>query len=186
MTTNDIFDFAAVTSGDIEAYHPPTAEVLTKGNYVVKIVDLENTTSSGGYPMLKLTLENEQGRQWDNLVISPNEFSVAKLLGLIDAAKLLRPDVAAGEMSRENGALSDAYAMQLLNRTVGLIVRDEEDNRPDHFGESRPRVKGYVDPAVLSTATTGPLGGSMTAPSGQSGSGSGGNAGGGQRGPLAF
>jgi hypothetical protein len=160
--TTDIFDFAAATKPDSEitAHHPSTMDVLQKGNYVVTISELQNTESSGGYPMLKLTLDNEQGRQWDNLVISPNEFSVARLLGLVDSAGLSRPDASAGEIDPATGKLDDRYVDKLLGRKVGVIVRDEEDNRPDHFGEVRPRVKGYVAPDVLTDATTGPLGGS--------------------------
>jgi hypothetical protein len=154
------FDFGAHVA-DAEAFHPATVEALPKGNYICKITDLENTSSSGGYPMLKITLENESGRQWDNLVISPNEFSVAKLLGLIDAAKLPRPDVAKGEIDPQTGALSEPYAHLLRGQEVGVIVRDEEDNREDHVGEWRPRVRGYVDPGVLTPATTGPMGGSQ-------------------------
>jgi hypothetical protein len=157
--TNTEFNFGDAAKST-EAYHPGTAEVLPKGNYLVTVTDVENTTSSGSYPMLKLTVENDQGRQWDNLVISPNEFSVQKLMGLIDSAGLSRPDATKGEIDPSNGRLSDAYAYQLRNKQVGVIVRDEEDNRPDHFGEVRPRVKGYVDPEVLTAATTGPLGGS--------------------------
>jgi hypothetical protein len=178
---SDTFDFGAATApdGNVDAFHPSTVEVLPAGNYVVKISELENATSSGGYPMLKIVLDNEQGRQWDNLVISPNEFSVAKLLGLIDSAKLPRPTVETETIDPSNGRLADAYANLLIGKQVGVIVRDEEDNRPDHYGEFRPRVRGYVDPDVLSDATTGPLGGSTAASSPQ---GNGGRT----ESPLAF
>jgi hypothetical protein len=156
------FDFGAAISSDTEAYHPSTHDVLPHGNYVVKIAEIENTTSSGGYPMLRITLENEQGRQWDNLVISPAEFSVQKLLGLIDSAEVRRPDATEGEIDTQNGRLSDAYVFMLQGKSVGVIVRDEEDNRPDHAGEVRPRVKGYVRATLLTAATTGPLGGSQS------------------------
>src|SRR5215469_11645594 len=108
------FDFAAAVAPDAEAFHPGTHEVLPKGNYVVKITELEKAQSSGGYPMLKLTLESETGRQWDNIVISPNEFSVQKLLGLIDSAGVARPDPTKGEIDTSNGALTDNYVNQLL------------------------------------------------------------------------
>jgi hypothetical protein len=151
------FDFGAAVGADAQAYTPPTQDVLPSGNYIVTVTSLENTTSSGGYPMLKLTLDNAQGRQWDNLVISPNEFSVQKLLGLIDAAGIARPDPEAGEISTQDGRLADAYASKLEGKTVGLVVRDEEDNREDHRGEVRPRVKGYVPQDVIAKATQGPL-----------------------------
>ena len=155
-----VFDFGAAASGD--AYHPPTYNILPEGNYVATVAELDNATSSGGYPMLRVVLENDQGRQWDNIVISPNEFSVQKLLGFIDSAGLARPDIQKAEMSPQDGRLSDAYANQLVGKSVGLIVRDEEDYRPDHVGEVRPRVKGYVSPSILKEATTGPLGGQAT------------------------
>jgi hypothetical protein len=158
------FDFSAAVSAEAEAYHPSTTEILPKGNYVVKIIEIDNATSSGGYPMIKLTLENELGRQWDNIVISPNEFSVAKLMGLVDACGMKRPNPANGEIDTDNGRLSDVFVYAMLNRTVGIVVRDEEDNREDHQGEFRPRIKGYIAPSVLTSATTGPIAG-QTAPS---------------------
>jgi hypothetical protein len=156
------FDFSDGLE-NVEAFYPATAEVLPKGNYIVRIHELENVTSSGGYPMLKLVLENEQGRQWDNLVISPNEFSKARLAGLINSAGIPGPSVPE-DMNPQDGRLTDAYTNRLLGRSVGLIVRDEEDNRPEHAGEWRPRVRGYVKPDVLAASgSTGPLGGSASA-----------------------
>jgi len=154
------FDFASAVGGD--AYHPPTHPALPKGNYIVTVSELRNETSSGGFPMLKVTLENNEGRQWDNIVISPNEFSIQKLNGFIDSAGVARPDVQKGEMSASDGRLSDTYVDQLAGKTVGIVVRDEEDNRPDHAGEIRARVQGYVNPSILKDATTGPLGGQST------------------------
>jgi len=151
------FDFGTAVKGDVEAFHPHQQDVLTKGNYVLKIIECDKSTSSGLFPMLKLRLENALGVQWDNLVISPNEFSVAKLLGLIEAAGLAPPNPDAGEINPKTGELSDAYAASLVGKDVGTIVRDEEDNRPEHKGEMRPRVKGYVSPSTITGApdTTG-------------------------------
>ena len=161
-----VFDFGkqVATDSELEAWHPRLQEFLPKGNYVIRITEIENVLSSGGYPMLKIRLESDAGYQFDNLVISPNEFSVSKLLGLIDSAKIPRPDPEKGEIDKESGKLSDAYVNKLIGREVGVIVRDEEDNREDHVGEYRPRVQGYVDPAILTAATTGPLGGSTASP----------------------
>jgi hypothetical protein len=159
---SDSFDFAAATAKEADAYHPPTHDVLPAGNYIVKLAEIENTTSSGGYPMLRIKVENDQGVQWDNLVISPHEFSVAKLLGLIDAAGLERPDATKGEIDATSGKLDDGFVYRLEGKTVGVIVRDEEDNREEYAGQVRPRVKGYVSQSVLSDANTGPLGGTTT------------------------
>ena len=157
-----VFDFAQATQ-DSEVFHPPTQDTLPAGNYVVKITEVTNTTSSGGYPMLKITVDNDQGRQWDNVVISPNQFSVDKLGGLFESAGVSwPPDFTKGEMDSDTGRLDDAYAYQLEGRTVGVIVRDEEDNRPEHAGEFRARVKGYVKADVLTDNTTGPLGGTQS------------------------
>jgi len=147
------FDFGAAVGTDVAAYAPSMHEVLPKGNYVCTVAFIENATSSGGFPMLKITVENEQGRQWDNLVISPNEFSVQKLLGLIDAADVPRPDPEQGEIDAKDGRLTDAYVQRLEGKQVGVVVRDEEDNRPEHAGEVRPRVKGYVAASLVAAAT---------------------------------
>jgi len=154
------FDFAAATQG--EAWHPRTQDILKAGNYVVRITEIENTESSGGFPMLKITVEQDMGRQWDNLVISPNEFSVSKLMGLIDSTGVERPNPDTGEIDKDTGRLSDAFVNSMVGREVGIIVRDEEDNRSDHRGEFRARVQGYVQASVLTAATTGPLGGSTS------------------------
>lgn len=160
MTTTDTqFDFGAAVGADQEAYHPPERDVAPKGNYRMKIVTQENTTSSGNYPLLKLTLESEAYVQWDNIVISPNEFSVAKLLGLVDSAGLSRPDPAKGEIDPATGKLSDAYTAKLLGREVGVIVR--------HQGEMRPRVKGYIEAEKV--AVDGPTPGATAAPQSSSG-----------------
>jgi len=160
------FDFGAATTED--AWHPRLQDTLPKGNWLVKVTEVENETSSGGYPMLKITLETDLGRQWDNLVISPNEFSVGKLFGLTDSAGLPRP-VPDTDMSTQDGRLTDAYVNKLIGKTVGVVVRDEEDNREDHKGEFRPRVQGYVDPKLLTAATTGPMGGSTSPGNGTTG-----------------
>jgi hypothetical protein len=146
------FDFGAAVAGDdaVEAWHPASLDVLPKGNYVLKITEVDNTRSnnSNAYPMLKLRLESAVGVQWDNVVISPSEFSVQKLLGLIDSAGLARP-VPGTDIDEKDGKLSEAFASKLIGKMVGVIVRDEEDNRPDHIGEFRPRVKGYRPPEEI-------------------------------------
>jgi hypothetical protein len=128
---------------------PRTQDVLVKGNYVTKITAIENATSSGNYPLLRISLECPEGVQWDNLVISPADFSVAKLKGLIVAAKVAPPSAENGEINAQDGRLSDGYIGKLIGRQVGTIVRDEEDNRPDKRGQFRPRVQGYVPPEAI-------------------------------------
>lgn len=158
------FDFGtAATFG--EAYTPPLADRLPKGNYIGRITELENAASRNGDPMLKLKLENEQGVQWDNLVVIAGndyvELMFSKVLALLDAAGLPRP-VPGTDIDTQTGRLSDEYTNKLLGRQVGFLVRDEPDNRPDHAGESQPKVNGrYVKPEVLKGKT-----GATGAPSG--------------------
>jgi hypothetical protein len=166
--SNDTFDFGAAVGADTDAYHPSQYEILPKGNWLCAIEEVENETSSGGFPMLKLVLDADEGRQWDNVVISPAEFSIAKLLGLIDATGVARPDPEKGEIDPKDGRLSTGYIGKLIGRKVGVIVRDEEDNREDHAGEWRPRVKGYITPEMLKTASTGALGSNSASSRGQS------------------
>lgn len=153
-TDQGSFDFGAAAQGD--AFHPAQQEIAPKGNYVFTIVEVEGvrTSSSNAYPMIKLRLECPEGVQWDNLVISPNEFSLQKVLGLIDSAGLTRP-VVGTDMDPKDGALSDQYLAKLHAKKVGGIVRDETevDNRPDSRTRgqqiTRPRIKGYVKADAL-------------------------------------
>jgi hypothetical protein len=161
---SDEIDFGSMMK-TADAYHPPVQDVAPKGNYVFRITELDNTTSSGGFPMLKLRLECDEGVQWDSIVISPNEFAIQKLLGLIEAAGLDRPDPAKKEIDAKTGELSDAYAQKLLGKEVGGLVRDQtarvkDENTGAYYddptGRQVPRIKGYQTPAKLN-GHTGPM-----------------------------
>lgn len=144
------FDFGAqMQSG--EAWSPPLQEILPKGNYVVKIAEATKGKSSGGFPQIELRLENEQGAIRDWVTISPTEFAISKLLGLIDGTGLRRPK-AGTEVAEQTGELSTPYVESLVGRQVGVVIRDEEDNRPDHAGEMRPRIQGYTTPEQITKA----------------------------------
>ena len=136
-----VFDFGAEL-GKAEAFHPSADERLPKGSYWVKIIEFDKATSSGGYPMIKIKVECDQGVQWDNLVISSHEFSLAKIKGLCESAKVAPPSVENGEMDASTGEFSDGYAGKFLGRWTGIVVRDEEDNRPDHRGEGPGEDRG--------------------------------------------
>jgi hypothetical protein len=145
--TSGNFDFAsAVKTGEV--FNPSLDEILPKGNYVGRITQCDKGTSSGGYPQLELKLETEQGTSRDWLVISPNEFSVGRLLGLLDGCGLSRPSPEAGEINAQTGELSDVFVSKILGREVGWIVRDE----PDREGRLRPRVRGYCKPEMIKHA----------------------------------
>ena len=143
------FDFEQAF-GQGEAFQPSPRVLLGKGGHVVKITAVENTTSSGLYPMLKLKMENADGYQRDNLVISPKAFSVAKVTGLILSAGLPRPQ-AGVDFDPSDGRLSDEYAAKLVGKTVGIVNVMEEDR--EEKGKWWPRVKGYCDPAQVNTDT---------------------------------
>lgn len=164
------FDFEAAVKGD--AFHPAQLEIAPKGNYVFTIVEVENTRtrSDNHYPMIKLKLECVEGVQWDNLVISPNDFSFAKVLGLTDSAGLDRPEPGK-DLDVTDGALTDAYVDQLMGKQVGGIVRDktEADNRQDSqtYGQdiTRPRVQGYVEPSKITAQGPAPSNGAAASSS---------------------
>jgi len=133
----------------IEAFKPTQRKpVLRAGAHVVTIDEVENAISSGGFPMLRLTLSNSAGMQWDYVTINPaKEFTLRRVAGLVDAADLPRPKK--GDFDPATGRLADSYVRRLQGRKVGIVVQDEPDNRPDHLGEMRPRVVGYLPPVEV-------------------------------------
>jgi hypothetical protein len=121
--------------------------MLPKGNHVVTIIQADDGTAvSSGNPQIVLKFENPNGaiRAWETY---HPEF-LRKVVALFDAAGLARPET--GEFDpNDRCRLSQVYLSKLLNKQIGIIVREEADNRVDHVGEMRLRVQGYVQPRKI-------------------------------------
>ena len=148
------YDFGAAMQNG-EAWSPPLQDILPKGNYVLRIAEATKGKSSGGFQQVELRLENEQGAIRDWAVFSPNDFAMNKFLGLVQSAGLPRATPGT-DINAETGELSERYVRSLVGRQVGVVIRDEEDIRPDHAGEVRPRVQGYTTPEQIMKYGTSP------------------------------
>lgn len=135
------------------AAHNPAGAFLQRGTHVVTIDKVEGSeTSSGGYPQIDVFVSNGDGRQKDRLYISPREFAIAKIVGLVDAAGIRRPGE--GDVSPTDGRLSPQYLNLLVGKRVSIVVRDEEDRNgeiDERTGQVKmwPRVQGYLPVAAV-------------------------------------
>jgi hypothetical protein len=128
------FDFQ-----NADAWSVSTDTMLPVGNHLVTIQNPVMSETSTGKPQLELKVENELGAIRDWLVITPN--SIGKIVMLYDAAGVERPQE--GEFNPENGWLTDAAVDRLHGRKVGVVIREEVDNRDP--SKMRRRVMGYTD-----------------------------------------
>jgi len=131
--------------------------MLPVGDHVVTIVDPRSGDSSGGFPQVELRVENELGSLRDWLVITPN--TIGKVVMVFDAAGVARPQD--GEYDPETGKLTDACVDRLHNRKVGVIVREEPDNRDPT--KMRRRIMGYTDASQITSDIPADTGGLPTA-----------------------
>lgn len=129
------FDFDAVEAWDVS-----TDTLLGVGNHVVQLADLEDGDSSGGFPQVEIRNENAQGAIRDWLVISPASFG--KVPMLCNAAGVVPNDEEKAYISENAGRLPASLLARLQGKTVGIVVR-EEDDRMDPT-KKRLRVAGYV------------------------------------------
>lgn len=139
MTT---FDFENADTWEVS-----TATLLGKGNHVCEIRDAMSGRSSGGYPQVELEVFNENGSRKDWLVYGDKGgYGVQKVATLfrMAGAALSNSDVG------EDGLLAQGAVSRLNGKKVGVVVRDEEDRR--NPGQTRLRIKGYVDPSTIDTA----------------------------------
>jgi len=134
-------------------------QLLPIGDHVVTIINPMSGDSSGGFPQVELRVENELGSLRDWLVITPN--TIGKVVMVFDAAGVDRPQD--GEFDPETGKLTDACVDRLHNRKVGVIVREEPDNRDPT--KMRRRIMGYTDVAQITSDIPADTAGLPTAPS---------------------
>jgi hypothetical protein len=131
--------------------------VLAPGDYVCEIVEADDETASTKNPQIVLRFATATGsiKSWETY----HAQFLGKIVSLYHAAGLEHP--AAGEFDPADRCRITAKKInELVGRTVGIVVRQEEDNRPDHAGEMRSRVQGYlkpeeIDPAVATAAGAG-------------------------------
>jgi hypothetical protein len=127
-----------------DAWEVQTERILPDGNHIVTIEEANNGRSRNQHPQIELKLANPEGSIRDWLVIT--ESTVGKVVQLAQAAGV---DVPGEDDIQQGLQLKDEWVFRLSGKTVGVVVREEPDNRPDHYGESRPRVQGYVEPARI-------------------------------------
>ncbi len=139
MTT---FDFESAESWDVS-----TATLLPNGNHVCEIRDATTGRSSGNFPQIELEVFNDNGSRKDWLVYGDQGgYGVRKVATLFRMAGVQLSN----EDQDADGCLTQAAVERLNGKKVGVVIRDEEDRR--NPGQTRPRIKGYVDPSTIDTA----------------------------------
>lgn len=140
------FDFENAQSWDVS-----TDTLLPVGNHVCTIESAESGDSKGGYPQIELEVSGEKGTRKDWLVYK-EENGVRKVATLFRAAQVA---ISNDDQDESTGKLKDEAVARLVGKKVGVIVREEESYKEP--GKMVPRIKGYVDPAVIA-ATPEPAG----------------------------
>jgi hypothetical protein len=118
--------------------------LLPAGNYVCTIEEAATGWSRNGYFQIELKLTNAQGTIRDWMVVTEN--SVGKVVALANATKVDLP-TDADITDTAKLTLSDEYVYRFAGKTVGVVVRDEQDFKDPT--QMRPRVQGYVDPSRI-------------------------------------
>lgn len=126
--------------GSADAWEVSTDSMLPVGNHVVRITEADDQTAkSSGNPQLHLKLENAGGSIQDWVPYS--ESFLGKVVSVFDACGIERPQD--GEFDpNDHFRLTAKCIRRVLDKEVGIVVREEEDNREP--GKMRRRVQGYV------------------------------------------
>ena len=125
-----------------DAWDVSTDTMLPVGNHVVTIIEADDQTAkSSGNPQLHLKMQNENGSIQD-WVAYHGDF-LGKIVSVFDAAGIERPGD--GEFDPDdNYRLTASCIRRVRDKKVGIVIREEEDNREP--GKMRKRVQGYVTP----------------------------------------
>jgi hypothetical protein len=132
--------------------------MLAVGDHVVTIVQADDSTAGTKNPQIELRFEAAGGggsiRAWETY---HDEF-LARVVALFDSAGVDRPKP--GEFDpADRCRIKQQVLDRLVGQTVGIVVGEEDDNRPDHYGEKRRRVQGYLKPEEIDpTASVQPAG----------------------------
>lgn len=124
-----------------EPWEVSTERILPEGNHVVRIEEASGGTSSGQHPQIELRFVNEAGSIRDWLVIT--QATVGKVVSLAQATGVGVP----GDDDVDGLRVRDEWIYRLVGKTVGIVVREEPDNRDP--SKTRTRVQGYVDPSRI-------------------------------------
>lgn len=132
-----------------DAWDVSTDTILPVGNHLVTVVEADDTTAkSSGNPQVHVKLQNDGGsiQDW----IAYHSDFLGKVVSIFDAAGVDRPQD--GEFDpADNMRLTASCIRRLLNKKVGIVVREENDQE----GKPRKRVQGYVTPDKISGGSTG-------------------------------
>lgn len=150
------FDFTTTDPWEVS-----TDTILPAGNYVCKITEAEDDTSSGGYPQINLRVEDEEGngaiRDW----LTITEASFGKVVALAQAAGVSPTETEQKHFQDKGGRAPKTWLNKLVGKSVGVVVRDEPDYKD--ATKMRQRVQGYVAPERVS-GRTGPAASSDVTP----------------------
>jgi hypothetical protein len=143
-----------------DSWETPLEAILPVGNHAVTIAKASGydtvdrggglLTASTGNPQLFLRFENEEGSigQYETY----HEGFLRKIVTVFDKAGVQRPQE--GEFNpQDHCRLTDACIARLENHQLGIIVREETDNRDPLNPKIRKRVQGY---ATVAAVTGGP------------------------------
>lgn len=119
--------------------------LLGKGNWVTEILSAEKGKSSKGNHQIEIEYGCNEGtiREW--LVVTTG--TVGKLLSLSRGTGVNLSNEVKQFVSANNGEVPDNWAKALVGKRVGIIVRDEDDDR--NPGKTRPRVQSHVPPEEI-------------------------------------
>lgn len=115
---------------------------LTEGKHIVKIVKIEEKTSSNGNPMYNITYQNDDGIAWDRLVMTEKALGFTKRL--LSACGY---DIDALEYEEDNGQVVGLY-LDDEEYTIEQLLQDEEVEITLKKADST-----YKDPATGETIT---------------------------------
>jgi len=101
--------------------------LLEKGEHTLEIVDAVEKMSSNGNEMIKLTLEKNGSKVYDNLVFTPKAFF-----------KIDQLREAMGEAVNK-GEEKDITPADFLGKSVKAMIDHEEND-----GKTYPKIKYYI------------------------------------------
>lgn len=128
-----------------------TEDMLPIGNHLVTVVEAnDGTAKSSGNPQAELKFENNDGyiRAWE----AYHADFLGRIVSLYKSAGIAIPQNNEFDPN-DNYRLTAACLARLVGHKLGIVVRDEDDNR--NPGQKRRRVMGYVEPGRVGGAANG-------------------------------
>lgn len=137
----------AVKIGDLTDVVAGSFTLLPEGNYVVRVVDAAEATSSNGNPQIVVDLEVINGDQKGQTLkdwITVTEKSLGRVKGILAA---LRYEIPAGDFELPSSAL--------IGRTASVIVRHEDYVNKDNEHKVSAKIKVWEEAPDGFTAAPG-------------------------------